>query len=177
MKTITRDRAIAMFSALEKVALSQMEDSLLEATIANIAVLRKVNEDYEALKNELFKRLYGDIETMEEEPRKRLQDFFDVLSKMGKARGAEYDTLDAMCKEVYPDLYETRIKEVKVLANLLSKELELEFVEVDENAFTKALVKGNDKARATGVHVLFAPFFAAEERNADLSELDALLND
>lgn len=177
MKKITRDHAVAMFSALEKMTFSNMEDSILEPTIVNIAILSKVNEDYEALKNELFKRLYGDPQTMEEESSKRLQDFFDVISKMRKARGAEYDALDAMCKEVYPDLYEIRVKEVKVLANLLSKELELEFVEVDENAFTKALVKGNDKTRVTGVHGLFAPFFAAEERNTDLSELDTLLND
>lgn len=175
MKTITRDHAVAMFSALEKMTLSNMEDSILEPTIANIAILRKVNEDYEALKNELFKRLYGDVETMEEDARKRLQDFFDMLGKMGKVRGTEYEALDLACKETYPELYVIRIKEVKVISNLLNKELELDFTEVDEKAFTMALVKNNDKVKATGVHQLFAPFFAPEEKTTDFSELDTLL--
>lgn len=175
-KTITRDRAVAMFTALEKMTLGQMDTELLKTTLTNINELRKVSEDFEALKKELFKRIYGDVNGMEEAERKRLQEFFDMLGKIGARKTSESEAMEAACKEVFPELYEKRVKEVAIQQSLLLKEIDVELVEVDETDFTAEILKANPKAKAEQVHDIFEPLFAvSQKKESDYSELDELL--
>ena len=176
MKKITRNHAIGLFERLGVMTLSKLEDSILVATMNNINALRKVADDFEALKKELFKRLYGDTEKMDDAQRKKLQDFFDMLQKIGNAKGEEAKALETACKVAFPEYYEVRVKELSVLMTLLNKEVEIEIEEVEETAFVKGIVAGNDAIKVQEVHAIFAPLFKAEEKkDADFSELDELL--
>ena len=168
---IYRHKAIAMADALAGLALSEIDAMTLETTMMNYEHLRKVVDDFSALKNELFKRLYGDVEKMKDEEKKPLQEFFDALGKVKDNDGAE------ALKTAFPDLFEKREKEMQVLRSLLNKELEIALEKVDEKAFVAGIVKGNKRLSMAEVERVFAPLFAEKEKqDADLSELDELLN-
>ncbi len=176
MKKMTRNTAIGMFERLGTIALGKLDDALLIATMNNIHALRKVADDFDALKRELFKRLYGDTEKMDETERKTLQEFFDMLQKIGHAKGEDVKTMEAACKAAFPKYYDVRVKELSVLVSLLNKEIEVDIEEVDERAFVKGIIAGNDAIKVHEVHAVFAPLFKTEEKkDADLSELDELL--
>ena len=70
---IYRHRAITLANELARIALSEVDAMSLQAAMINYDVLRKVKEDYSALEKELFKRIYGDVEKMNEEEKKTLQ--------------------------------------------------------------------------------------------------------
>ena len=176
MKNIRRNHAIEMFARLEQMEIGKFDEATLSATMSNISALRKINDDFESLKNELFKRLYGDIEQMSDEKRGEIYGFFEMLSKLGRSTGEEALELDKNCKETYPELYETRLKEMSVLMALLNKEVEADIQEVDEDAFIKGVIKGKDDASVVEVREVFAPLFkAVEKTETDMSELDELL--
>lgn len=177
MKTITRNHAIEMFVRLNTMALGRLDEATLEAAMTNLNALRKVHEDFEALKKELFKRIYGDVDKMEEKEKTELQAFFDMLGSAERAGSAEKaEEIIKACKATYPSYFEMREKEVKVTVSLLNKMIDVELTEVDETAFTKGVVLGNRKATAGDIAILFAPFFAEKKAEAaDLSELDELL--
>lgn len=179
MKKITRRNAVNLFAQLGAMALGHLDDETLTATMDNFNTFRKVQEDFEALKKELFKRIYGDVEKMDEDEKKRLQDFFDILNKMQNNTSVEKLTeLDTLAKETYPELYEMRKKEINVILSLLAKEIEVEIVEVDADDFIKGIVKGKKDAPVHKIRAVFAPMFKEEktdDKKADFSELDELL--
>lgn len=169
MKLI-RNYAIKVYETLNTMALGHLDDATLELTLQNLSVLGKAYDDFLALKKELFKRIYGDVEQMSEDDKKNLQDFFDML---GKVKDAE---TESAVKAAYPALYEKREKEVKVIVSLLNKEIEVEIEPMDANAFVKGIVKGKKDTKIADIRALFALIFKAEEKkDADLSELDELM--
>lgn len=171
---LTRFAATEMFRILGTLALGQMDEDTLEKTMDCFNALRKATDDFEALKKELFKRLYGDIETMNADERKDIEDFFDQLAKLERAKGEEAAEMEKTIKSAYPALYEVRMKEVKVLVSLLNKEIDVEVKELDENAFVKGVLKGNKNATPHEVAAWFAPLFKREQ-TTDVSELDGLI--
>lgn len=172
MKT-TRHYAInILFENLGQMALGHLDENTLEVAMTNFEALRKTADDFEALKKELFKRIYGDTEKMTEDEKKRINDFFEML---GKVQGDDTEAV----KAAYPDLYALREKEVKVIVSLLNKEIEVDITPMDEKAFVKGVLLGNKAMRANEVRMRFAPMFKAEEREekADFSELDEMMKD
>ena len=169
MKT-TRNTAIMMFDVLAQMALGQMDEVTLEKTMTNFEALRKVREDFEAVKNELFKRLYGDVEKMTEDEKKTLQDFFGMLAKIKDEDG------EKAVRAAYPELAEKREKELKILASLSNKEIEVEIEKVNDVLFTAGLIKGNKKMSVAEIALIFHPLFEEKEKKeADFSELDELM--
>lgn len=169
MKT-TRHYAINVLLAnLSTLALGNLDEATLEIALTNIEALRKVADDFEALKKELFKRIYGDVDKMSEDERKNLQDFFDMLGKIK-------DETDAI-KSAYPSLYAMREKEIKVIVSLLNKEIEVDIEPMERKTFTKGILLGNKDAKAIEIERVFAPMFRTEESEAkaDFSELDNLI--
>lgn len=167
-----------MFARLGQMALGNLDDRTLGDTMDNISALRKVQEDFDALKKELFKRLYGDVDTMEEDRKKEVTDFFDMLGRLERAEGDETIELEKVCRAAHPELYDLRVKEVKVLMSLLGKEVDVDIVKLDETAFVRGVLKGRKDANVNELHTVFAPLFAKKEKaDADLSELDELLKD
>lgn len=164
---LTRHYAInVLFARLEQMALGHMDETTLEALLTNIESLRKVAEDFELLKKELFKRIYGDVEQMTEEQKNDIRGFFEMLEN-GKADEA---------KDAYPDMIAKREKEIKVIVSLLNKEIDVEIASVDEKAFVKGLLLGNKDVKASEARAVFAPLFVTHEREeADFSELDELI--
>lgn len=176
MKKIRRNQAIEMFARLEQMEIGKFDEATLIATMSNITALRKVKDDFENLKNELFKRLYGDINEMSDEAREELQGFFQALSEMGRASKDEVFELDRDCKEKYPALYDKRVKEMTVIMSLLNKDVDVKIELVDEEAFLKGFVKGNEGATLVEAREVFAPLFVEKEvEETDLSELDEFL--
>lgn len=167
---ILRHKAVAMADALAGLALSEVDVQTLETTMMNYEHLRRAKEDFNALQNELFKRIYGDVEKMQESEKKPLQEFFNALGKVRDNEGE--DTL----KKAFPALFEKREKEMQVLQSLLNKELEIALEKVDEKAFVGGIVKGNKRLSMAEVARVFAPMFEEKEKQeTDLSELDDLL--
>ena len=179
MKKITRRNAVNLFAQLGAMALGHLDDETLTTTMLNFNTFRKVYEDFEALKKELFKRIYGDLEKMDEDEKKKIQDFFGILDKIQKNTSAEkIAELDTLAKETYPELYEMRVRELKVIFSLLAKEIEVEIAEVDADDFIKGIVKGKKDAPVHEIRAVFAPMFKEEKKDdkkADFSELDELL--
>lgn len=164
-----RNYIVRVYETLNTMALGHMDDATLELTLQNLNALGRAYDDFLALKKELFKRIYGEVEKMTEDERKELQDFFDML---GKVKDAE---TESAVKAAYPALYEKRQKEVKVLVSLLNKEIEVEIEPMDADAFVKGIVKGKKDTKIADIRAFFAPIFKAEKKDADLSELDELM--
>lgn len=169
---ITRHYAInILFNRLGQMALGNLDENTLEVALTNIEALRKVTDDFEALKKELFKRIYGDVEKMSEEDKTNINNFFAMLGKV-KDEDAE------AVKAAYPKLYAMREKEVMIIVSLLNKEIEIDLTPMDEKAFVKGIILGNKDAKAHEVSMIFAPMFKTIERDgkADFAELDELMN-
>ena len=74
------------------------------------------------------------------------------------------------------EFYELYVKQLKVLTQLLYKEVEIDITEIDKDDFIAGVVKGKKDARVHEIVIFFAPMFKEEEaRETDLSELDELL--
>lgn len=173
---LTRNQAINIFTGLGGLALGSLTEDVLEKTMDNLMALRKVADDFEALKKELFKRLYGDIEKMDETEKKKLTDFFGMLSKLEHAE--DKAEMEQAIKTAYPEYYDLRVKEIKMLVSLLNKDVDVELAKVDEKIFVKGILMGNKGAKAHEVRGMYAPLFIAPEKaETDLSELDELLDD
>lgn len=171
MKTVNREHAIEIYSRLGKISIGKLNEEMLEAMMHNINAFRKVSEDFEALKKELFKRLYGNVEDMTEEEKADLQKFFGMLADI-----KDEDT-EIACRKAFPAFYDARVKEIKVLRSLLKKDVEVDVEEVDESNFVKGIVLGNSDAKVNEIHLIFSPLFiTGEKQETDLSELDELLN-
>ena len=177
---LTRNTAIALFRNLGQSALGHLDDATLTTVMSNFNALQKVADDFESLKKELFKRIYGDAEKMTDDEKKRLNDFFKAIAKMEKADRESIKELDATLKATYPDLYAMRQKEVKVLLTLLDKEVEADIELVDADAFVAGIAKGAKDAKLAEIRLAFASMFRKakeEESKEDFSELDSLLDD
>lgn len=171
---ITRHTAIQLFHKLGTMALGHLDDDTLEAVMTDFNAFRKIAEDFEELKKELFKRLYGDLDAMDEADKKRILAFFEIIAKIEKADNkAELETL---AKETYPDIYDLRRKELKCIISMLGKEIDVDVVKVDADAFIKGIVKGKKDAPVHEIRAAFVPIFKELERTEnDYSELDSLL--
>ena len=153
-----------MFENLRNLALGHLEDVTLAKTMTNLESLRKVVDDFENLKKELFKRIYGDIESMGENEKENLKDFFSMLSN------------NANVANTYPNLYKLRQKEVSVIVSLLNKDVEVDVEPVDKNLFVAGIIKGNKDAKVVDVVNVFAPLFEPQdEKITDVSELDEFI--
>ena len=167
---LTRNYALEAYRRLGAMALGHLDDVTLETTLNNFNALRKIADDFEALKKELFKRIYGDVEKMSEDERNDLQKFFDML---GKVQDGE---TEKAIKAAYPTYYEMRVKELKVLVSLLNKEIDTDVEPMDADLFCKGIVKGQKDIQMAEIRAFFAPIFKDNEpKDADLSELDELL--
>ena len=171
MKKITRQHAIEMFRNLGAMALGHMDDTTLSATLDNFDKFRKVQEDYKKLSEELDKRLY---EGKDEEQK---QKFFELVIKFEKAETLEQKIeQEKTMKETYPEFYELYAKQLRVLTQMLRKEVEIDITEVDKDAFISGVVKGKKDAPVHEIVGFFTPMFKEEEKKeTDFSELDELL--
>lgn len=171
MKKITRQHAIEMFRNLGAMALGHMDDTILSATLDNFDKFRQVQEDYKKLSEELAKRLY---EGKDEEQK---QKFFELVIKFEKAETLEQKIeQEKTMKETYPEFYELYAKQLRVLTQMLRKEVEIDITEVDKDAFVSGVVKGKKDAPVHEIVGFFAPMFKEEEKKeTDFSELDELL--
>lgn len=172
MKTITRQHAIEMFRNIGAMALGHMDETTLSATLDNFDKFRKVQEDYQKLSEELAKRLY---EGKDEEQKNK---FFELVMKFERAETIEQKIeQEKAMKEAYPEFYELYAKQLRVLTQLLHKEIELDITEVDKDAFIAGVVKGKKDAPVHEIVGFFAPMFKEEEKKeTDLSELDEYFN-
>lgn len=171
MKKITRQHAIEMFRNLGAMALGHMDETTLSATLDNFDKFRKVHEDYQRLSEELAKRLY---EGKDEEGKKA---FFELAGKFERETELEKRIeIEQMMKQ-NAEFYELYVKQLKVLTQLLYKEIEIDITEIDKDDFIAGVVKGKKDARVHEIVAFFAPMFKEEEKKeTDLSELDELLN-
>lgn len=171
MKKITRQHAIEMFRNLGAMALGHMDEVTLSATLDNFDKFRKVQEDFQKLSEELAKRLY---EGKDEEQK---QKFFELVMNFERETEIEKRIeIENAMKDTYPEFYPLYIKQLKVLTQMLYKEVEIDITEVDKDAFIKGIVNGKKDARVHEIVAFFAPMFKEEEKKeTDLSELDELL--
>lgn len=170
MKKITRQHAIEMFRNLGAMALGHMDETTLSATLDNFDKFRKVQQDYQKLSEELAKRLY---EGKDEEQK---QKFFELVGKFERETELEKRIeIEQMMKQ-NAEFYELYVKQLKVLTQLLYKEIEIDITEIDKDDFIAGVVKGKKDARIHEIVAFFAPMFKEEEqKETDLSELDEFL--
>lgn len=170
MKKITRQHAIEMFRNLGAMALGHMDEVTLSATLDNFDKFRKVQEDFQKLSEELAKRLY------EGKDDKQKNEFFELVGKFERETELEKRIeIEQMMKQ-NAEFYELYVKQLKVLTQLLYKEIEIDITEIDKDDFIAGVVKGKKDARVHEIVAFFAPMFKEEEqKETDLSELDEFL--
>jgi hypothetical protein len=171
MKKITRQHAIEMFRNLGAMALGHMDETTLSATLDNFDKFRKVQEDFQKLSEELAKRLY------EGKDEKQKNEFFELVGKFERETELEKRIeIEQMMKQ-NAEFYELYVKQLKVLTQLLYKEIEIDITEIDKDDFIAGVVKGKKDARVHEIVAFFSPMFKEDEKKeTDLSELDELLN-
>lgn len=173
---VTRYLANRIFHILEAAPLGSLDDTNLEAAIQNFDAFRKVIEEYESLKSELFKRLYGDMSKKSDEEKKALAKFFEIVKNMRSASEEEKVRLEALAKSDYPELYELRKKELDIIISLLNKVVEVEVKKVDKDELVKCILKGNKDVSVGEIHALFLPMYETDEKpEATFDEIDELL--
>lgn len=184
-KTIKRNEAMGVFSALGAMALGHLNEDVLEAVMSNFNECRKVEEEMKELNEELSNRLYADVD------KERKEKFFAELGKVEALRNKTFATKEEMQKIVkdiddiitmlktnYSDVYELYRKHDSVYRKLLAKEIEVDFHEVDADEFIKGIVKGKKDAPIHEIRAAFAPMFKEEDKvETDFSELDELLSE
>ena len=172
MKKMTRQHAIEMFRNLGAMALGHMDEVTLSATLDNFDKCRKVQEDFQKLSEELAKRLY---EGKDEEQK---QNFFELVMKLEREKEIEKRIeIENAMKETYPEFHELYVKQLRVLTQMLYKEIEVDITEVDKDAFIAGIVKGKKDAPVHEIVGFFAPMFKEEEKKeTDFSELDEYFN-
>lgn len=170
MKTITRSKAIQMFINLGNLPLGHLDETTLSATLDNFEKLRKVQEDYQHLAEELRKRLY---EGVDEE---RMTSFFSLVEKYEPERNQEKrDEYLKMMKDSYAELYPIYEKHLMVLEKLSAKEIDVDFSIIDRTAFMKGIAQSSNGVYLHNLTSVFEPMLTEEEVKTDLSELDDLL--
>ena len=171
MKKITRQHAIEMFRNLGAMALGHMDEVTLSATLDNFDKFRKVQDDFQKLSEELAKRLY---EGKDEEQK---QKFFELVMNFERENEIEKRIEIENAMKQNAEFYELYVKQLKVLTQLLYKEIEIDITEIDKDDFIAGVVKGKKDARVHEIVAFFSPMFKEEEqKETDLSELDELLN-
>lgn len=168
---ITRNYAIEMFRRMGQMAFGHLSEETLEAVMNNMEALRAVSEQFDKLKEEMGKRLYEGVE------KEKLNAFFEILQKMQGKKNEQLMELDKLARETYPELYELRMKEVRVSLSLVAKEVEVDFKEIDGKEFKKAVLKAQPDTKLADFG-WFEPMFKkekAEDKNEDFSELDELM--
>lgn len=171
MKKITRQHAIEMFRNLGAMALGHMDETTLSATLDNFDKFRKVQEDFQKLSEELAKRLY------EGKDEKQKNEFFELVAKFERETELEKRIEFEQVMKQNAEFYELYVKQLKVLTQLLYKEIEIDITEIDKDDFIAGVVKGKKDARVHDIVAFFAPMFKEDEqKETDLSELDKLLN-
>lgn len=176
---LTRIQARNLFFNLGQVALKEVNAEVLESVMHNFDAVRKVNEDFTKLAEELAKKLYGDLHTMDEKTRKDYSDFMDIIGKYERTTDRkEADECLAAAKAGYPELFRIYEKQISVLTGLLNKEVELDIQPIDKTRFSTGIVKSNAEWPLFKVDAAFNIMFAKEDKHeTDLSELDKLLKD
>lgn len=184
MKKITRNEAVNIFTLLGSMSLGHLSDEMLGNVMDNFNECRKVQDEMNKLNEELTKRLYADVDE------KRKEDFFEAINRaeslLNKAKVAtlesakkllaDYNDVAKLIEDSYSDVNEIYKKHLNVYAQLLNKEIEVDFHEIDADEFIKGVIKGKADAPIHNIRGSFAPMFKAEEEKAaDLSELDELL--
>lgn len=167
---ITRYAARRIFHIMETANVCSLDDKDLEAVIVNFNAFRKVAEEFESLKLELFQKVYGETEKKSDEEKQRLQNFFGILKSIEHADMEEKVRLDAVAKETYPDLYDLRNKELKVIIAILNKEVDVNVEKVNGDDFIKCLLKGRKDMSVGEIYKIFAPMLETTERTATSSE-------
>lgn len=171
MKKITRQHAIEMFRNLGAMALGHMDETTLSATLDNFDKFRKVQEDFQKLSEELAKRLY------EGKDEKQKNEFFELVGKLERETELEKRIEMEQVMKQNAEFYELYVKQLKVLTQLLYKEIEIDITEIDKDDFIAGVLKGKKDARVHEIVAFFSPMFKEEEqKETDLSELDELLN-
>lgn len=176
---LTRITARNLFFNLGQVALKEMDAEVLESVMANFDAVRKVNEDFTKLAEELAKRLYGDPQSMDEKEKKEYTDFMEIIGKFERATDNE-KRLEflGLAQSSYPELFKLYEKQISVLTGLLNKEVEVDIQTVDKAKFAAGIIKGNEKWSAFNVDAVFGAMYEVEEKKeSDFSELDELLKD
>lgn len=185
MKKITRNEAMSMFGMLGSMALGHLSDETLGNVMDNFNECRKVQDEMNKLNEELTKRLYADVDE------KRKEEFFEEHSKVDSLRDslkasrskeeaqkilADMNDILKMLKDSYADVNELYQKHEKVYLQLLNKEIEIDFHEIDADEFIKGIIKGKADAPIHNIRAVFSPMFKEEEdKETDFSELDELL--
>lgn len=167
---ITRHTAIQMFQALGTMALGYLDDATLEATMDNFNAFRKVAEDFDKLKEELANRLYSDAD-------KKKDAFFEIVGKYEQEKDADKKAeYMKLMQDSYSDLLPFYEKHLAVLASLANKEVGVEIIKVDKDAFVRGVLKGNKGNSAFLIEHIFGFLFKDPEKAEDnFSELDELL--
>lgn len=156
---ITRAQAIHIAEILENMTLGYMSSDTLDKLITNINTCSKVVEDFKGMTEELYKRLYLNFDN------EKVKEFFVLIKN---------NELDKASK--YEDIYPVFVKHNEVLKNLLSKELEVDIVVIDEDDFIKGAVLGKKDISIAEIKTVFNPMFSKKEKSTqDFSELDELL--
>lgn len=161
-KTITRDQARLMAESLGNAALGHMSEDMLAKVIGNYNALSTVARQVMNLNSELHRRIYADMEEA------KMRAFFALVSK-GRFKAA---------KEEHPDIWPLFEKHNAVLAQLVSKEVEVDIEEIDEDEFIKAIIMGRKDVPVAEIKATFSPMFPMQDSNKeqqDYSELEDLL--
>ena len=133
---ITRNAAIQMFRTLGTMALGHIEVTTLDATMDNYNAFRKVAEDFDKLREELYKRLYQGVDE------KRKEDFFAIVEKYERENEAEKKAEYVKVMETYTDIYPIYEKHITVLASLVDKDVVVvEYMDVTIRGEPKMAVK------------------------------------
>lgn len=174
---LTRITARNLFFNLGQVALKEMDAEVLESVMHDFDIVRKVNDDYAKLAEELAKRLYGDPQSMDEKEKKEYTDFMEIIGKFERSTNvSERTELIEAAKAGFPKLFKLYEKQIAVLTGLLNKELELDITPVDKAKFAAGIIKSNAGWSAFKVDGVFGALYVEEEKKeADFSELDELL--
>ena len=177
--------AIEIASALGSIPIGYFGEDDLDSLLHNISVLGKVAEDVRRMNEELNKRLYEGIAP------ERKRDCFTMLAKADEAKArlrnasssdeakkiiAEINEFSSEVKSKYADVWEIYLKHSKAYERLIEKEVEVEIIEMDADAFVKAVVKGRKELPVAEIRTAFAPLFTAVEEEFDTTEIDNLIN-
>lgn len=186
MVRITRRQAVGIYSALCNIAIGHLDDECLDAVMDNISALGKVHCDLLHLNEELNRRLYEGIDEKRKESCFTLiREAEDMRSRLKGARNGEdagriiteIDSFLADVRSRFPDVWDMYEKHTRAYERLLEKEVEIEIALMDEERFTKGIVKGRKDIPVSEVHRVFAPLFAERKvAETDLSELDDIIN-
>lgn len=170
-KKLTRNAAIHLHRVLGTVTLGNLDQDTLNAVMSNFNALRKVADDFDALKNELSVRLYKDVD------KDLHKEFFEVVAKYEAAREIEKKDEFWEIMSGYTDIYPLYEKHIMAIASLLGMEIEIDLEEVETDDFIKGIIKGKKDMSIHEIRRVFAPLFKEEKKaTTDFSILDKILN-